>query len=78
MSDCDYFLWLSYGFSGTILLPEGTTTVDSEVFQAPIGVTQAIRNLHSVETIIGTRQCNVHRQNLQDWNLNPTGFEFGQ
>ena len=66
MSECDYFLWICYGFSGTILLPEGTTTVGSEVFQSPIGATQAIRNLHSVETIIGTRQCNVDGQNLQD------------
>ena len=48
MSECDCLLWLSYESSERILFLEGATTVGSEVFQAPICATQAIRNLRSV------------------------------
>ena len=41
------------------LFPEGTRTVCSEVFQAPICTTQPIRNLHSAETTIGIWQRNL-------------------
>ena len=52
MSECDYL----ERRSKRILFLEGATTVGSEVFQAPICATQAIRNLHSIETAIGIWQ----------------------
>ena len=58
MSECDYLLGLSYESSEKILFLEGATTVGSEVFQAPICVTHAIRNLRSVETTTGIQQRN--------------------
>ena len=53
MNECDYLVWLSYESSQRILFIEGATTVGSEVFQAFICATQAIRNLCSVETTTG-------------------------
>ena len=58
MNECDYVLWLSYESSARILFLEGATTIGSEVFQAPICATQAIRNLRSFETTTGIRQRN--------------------
>ena len=58
MSECDYLAWLTYESSRRILFVEGTMTVGSEVFQALIYATQAIRNLHSAETTIRIRQFN--------------------
>ena len=49
MSECDYLAWLTYESSRRILFLEGTMTVGSEVFQALIYATQAIRSLHSAE-----------------------------
>ena len=78
MSEYDYLMWLSYESSERILFLEGATTVGSEVFQAPICVTQAIRNLRSVETPLEFGSVTVDGQNLQSWNLGSTGFELGQ
>ena len=58
MSECDYLAWLTYESSRRFLFLEGTKTVDSEVFQAPICATQSVRNLHAAETNIGIRQHN--------------------
>ena len=62
MSECDYLMWLSYKSFGRILPPEGARTIVSQVFQAPIYATQAICDLHSIETTIGIRQGNCKCQ----------------
>ena len=58
MSECDDLLWLSYESSKRILFLEGAMTVGSEVFQAPMCLTQSICNLCSIEATIGIWQHN--------------------
>ena len=78
MSEYDYLLWLSYKNFGRILFPEGARTIGSEVFQAPICATQAICNLHSIETTIGIWQGNCKLTKVAKLKLAPTGPELSQ
>ena len=65
MSECDYLAWLTYESFRRIIYLEGTKTVGSEVFQAPICATQSICNLLPLRQPLKFGSITLDGQNLQ-------------